>query len=69
MKILLDIKDSQTAFALEVLKSLSFVKNAKPLSKDSLNLLSDLQDSIADVKLHQKGKLELKTAQELINEL
>jgi hypothetical protein len=69
MKILVDIKDTQANFAMEVLKSLSFVKTAKPFSNDSIALLNDLNEATSDVKLHKKGELKLKTAQDLINEL
>ena len=54
---------------MKVLKSLNFIKNAKPMSESSIVLLNDLKDATNDVKLHKQGKIKLKTAQELLNEL
>lgn len=69
MKVLIDIPDGDLSFALKVLNSLSFVKKAKPLSKSSLELWSDLTEASEQVRLHKKGKLKLKTAQQLLHEL
>jgi hypothetical protein len=69
MKILLDIKDSNVEFALKVLKSLSFVKNAEPFSNDALALMDDLRNAVDEVKEHQEGKIELKSAEDFLNEL
>jgi hypothetical protein len=54
---------------MEVLKSLSFVKKTTPLSTSASRLWGDLQEAAKDVRLHKKGKIKLKTAQELLNEL
>lgn len=69
MKVVLDIQDKKVAFALEVLRSLSFVKNAKTMSMSKIQLWEDLVEAANDVKLHKKGKIKLKTAQDLLNEL
>lgn len=69
MKILIDIQDKQASFAIEVLRSLNFVKNAKPLSDSTVELWNDLKEAANEVKLHKQGKLKLKTAQDLLNEL
>lgn len=69
MKILIDIQDKQVSFGMEVLRSLSFVKNAKPLSDSTVELWNDLKEAANEVKLHKQGKLKLKTAQDLLNEL
>jgi hypothetical protein len=69
MKVLIDIPDNEANFAMKVLKSLSFVKNAKPISKSAFELWVDLQEASDEVRLHKKGKLQLKTAQDLLNEL
>jgi hypothetical protein len=34
-----------------------------------MDLLEDLKDAAEQVRLHKKGKLKLKTAQELLDEL
>lgn len=69
MKVIVEIPDKQAPFGMEVLRSLSFVKNAKPMSKDAANIYESLQESMKDVRLHQQGKIKLRTAEELIDEL
>lgn len=69
MKILVDIKDEQASFGMEVLRSLSFIKNAKPMSLAKVKLWEDLKVSANEVKLHKQGKIKLKSAQDLLNEL
>lgn len=69
MKVVIDIPDNQLTFAMKVLKSLSFVKKANPLSASAADLWEDLKDAANDVKLHKQGKIKLKTAQQLLNEL
>ena len=69
MKLIIDIPDNEVVFGMKVLKSLNFIKNAKPMSESSTVLLNDLKDATNDVKLHKQGKIKLKTAQELLNEL
>jgi hypothetical protein len=69
MKVLIDIPDDEAAFGIKVLKSLSFVKKAKPVSIAAIDLWDDLKEAAEEVRLHKQGKLKLKTAQELLNEL
>lgn len=69
MKVLIDIPDNEASFGMKVLKSLSFVKNAKTMSDASVGLWEDLKEAANEVRLHKQGKLKLKTAQELLNEL
>lgn len=69
MKVLIDIPDSKATFGMKVLKSLSFIKTAKPMSSSSVKLWEDLLDAAEDVRLHKQGKIKLRTAQDLLNEL
>jgi hypothetical protein len=69
MKVLLDISDSKTSFSLEVLQTLSFVKKVHPLSKSTSELFEGLKQAAEEVRLHKQGKIKLKTAQELLDEL
>ncbi|MVN21518.1 hypothetical protein [Mucilaginibacter arboris] len=69
MKVLIEIPDDKASFGMKVLKSLSFVKKAKPISVDSVTLWEDLKDAAEEVRLHKQGKIKLKTAQELLDEL
>lgn len=69
MKVLVDIPDNEATFGMKVLKSLSFVKKAKPMTVAAVELWDDLQEAAEQVRLHKQGKLKLKTAEELLNEL
>jgi len=69
MKLIIEIPDNEVVFGMKVLKSLNFIKNAKPMSESSVKLWNDLKDASNEVKLHKQGKIKLKTAQELLNEL
>jgi hypothetical protein len=69
MKVLVDISDRDATFALKVLKSLSFIKKADPMSASTAGLWQDLKEAAEEVRLHKRGKIKLKTAQELLNEL
>ncbi len=69
MKVVLDIPDNEATFAMRVLKSLSFVKNAKPMSVSAVDLWDDLKEAAEQVRLHKQGKIKLKTAQQLLDEL
>ncbi len=69
MKVVIEISDNEAEFGMKVLKSLSFVKKAKPMTDSKVELWDDLKDAAEQVRLHKQGKLKLKTAQELLNEL
>ena len=69
MKILLEIPDNKMDFAMQVLSSLSFVKKAKPISASTAKLWDDLKEAAEQVRLHKQGKVVLKTAKELLDEL
>ena len=69
MKVLIDIPDNQMLFAMKVLKSLSFVRKAKAISSSRAELWEDLKEASEQVRLHKQGKIQLKTAQDLLNEL
>ncbi|MBK9509261.1 MAG: hypothetical protein IPO04_07200 [Cytophagaceae bacterium] len=69
MKVLVEISDKNAEFGLEVLKSLSFVKKTQQFSKEKARLWSDLKQAAQEIKLHQEGKINLKSARELLNEL
>jgi hypothetical protein len=69
MKVLIDISDKEADFAMKVLNSLSFVKKVTPMTTSSVSLWHDLKEASEQVRLHKQGKIKLKTAQELLNEL
>ncbi|MBS1624295.1 MAG: hypothetical protein JST83_09765 [Bacteroidetes bacterium] len=68
MKLLLDIKDSKADFVIELLRNLSFVKTER-LSQNKAEFIKDLKSSMNEVALAKKGKVKLKSAQQLLNEL
>ena len=68
MKVLLDIKDSKAEFVMELLQSFSFVK-AETISPAKARFLKEFKQSIDEVNLAKEGKLKLKTADQLLNEL
>ena len=69
MKVLIDIPDNQAAFGIKVLQSLSFIRKAKPMTGEAVSLWEDLKEAAEEVRLHKQGKIKLKTAQDLLNEL
>lgn len=69
MKVIIEISDRDAVFGLKVLRSLAFIKNAKPLSKAGAELWDELKESAEQVRRHKQGEIKLKTAQDLLNEL
>lgn len=68
MKVLLDIKDNKADFVMELLKNFSFVK-AEPISKSKARFLREFQQAVEEVNLAEQGKVKLKTAEQLLDEL
>ncbi|MCB9261714.1 MAG: hypothetical protein H6607_05005 [Flavobacteriales bacterium] len=56
MKVLIEISDNQASFGMKVLKSLSFVKKASPISDSAIELWDELKEASEQVKLHKQGK-------------
>jgi hypothetical protein len=53
---------------MELLQNFSFVK-AEPITKSKARFLKDFKEAIVEVNLAQQGKVKLKTAEQLLNEL
>lgn len=68
MKILIDVKDSKAAFFLELLRHLPFVK-AEKISPGKSHFLKEVRGSVNEVIQAKKGKVKLKKAEQLLNEL
>ncbi len=68
MKVILDIKDNKAAFVMELLNNLKFVKT-ETISPAKVQFYKELKASITEVTLAKKGKIKLKTAEQLLNEL
>jgi hypothetical protein len=69
MKIVVETLDNEATFGMKVLKSLAFIKKAKPMSVSAAELWDDFKEAAEEVRLHKQGKLKLKTAQDLLDEL
>jgi len=62
--------NSQTKAPLLDLGKTNLIRiEAKPTAKNNVEIWEDLKSAAQDVRLHKQGKLKLKTAQELLNEL
>jgi len=68
MKVLLDIKDNKADFVMELLQNLSFVK-AEAISPAKARFLHEFKQAADEVNLAKQGKIKLKTAEQLLNEL
>lgn len=68
MKILIDVRDDKAAFFMEMIRNFRFVK-AKPITSEKARILQGLREAVEEVKLHKQGKIKLKTAHELLDEL
>ena len=68
MRVLLDIKDNKALYLLEVLKGLSYVKT-KTISNEKATLMEEIKEAVDNLSLARQGKLKLKSARDLYNEL
>ena len=70
MKVILDIQDSKVSLFLELIKSIDFVKGVTTI-KDSENkeAKTRITEALEQIKQHQQGKLKLKSAKDLLDEL
>jgi hypothetical protein len=68
MKVLVDIKDNKSDFILELLNSFPFVKTKK-ISPAKAKFLLELKDALDEVNMAKRGKVKLKSAHDLIDEL
>jgi ABC-type metal ion transport system substrate-binding protein len=70
MKVILDIKDNRGPFFMELLKSWDYVNILKEVkNKEKSEAIQDLVEAFNDVKLHEEGKKQLKSAKDLLDEL
>ena len=70
MKVLIDVKENRASSFMKLLESLDYINVLKELkSKDKNEAIEDIIEAFEDVKLHEKGKKILKSAQEVLNEI
>ena len=51
------------------LEEMNLIRIKLRTKKEAVGLLKDLKDAAREVRLHKRGELKLKTAQELLDEL
>ena len=71
MKVLLDIQDNKAEAFLEMYKSYSYVK-AKSISAPDAELLNEIKEikqAFRNVNAIKSGKLKIRPAEDLFNEL
>ncbi|MDO8951393.1 MAG: hypothetical protein Q7U86_02150 [Draconibacterium sp.] len=68
MKVLVDVNDNKGDFILELLNNFSFAK-AKPISPAKARLLEELKEAVDNLNLVKQGKLKVRSAKDLLNEL
>jgi hypothetical protein len=84
MKLVLDVQENKAAFIVELLQNFPYVTVEKHAANGKKNkkidveeyveptkeeILQSIKTGLEEVKLYQEGKIELKTLQELIDEL
>jgi hypothetical protein len=70
--LILNIKDkSKLSFLMEILKRMEFVEivESKKFTIKEKNILANLDEAVEQVKLHKAGKIQLKTIQQVLDEL
>ncbi len=68
MKVLVEIPDNKAASIMDVLKSISYVK-VKPITDAKALLMEEIKEAVDNLALVRKGKMKLKSARDLYNEL
>ncbi len=70
-QVVLNIPDNKYNFFMELIRSLDFVKisGEEKLTKKQKEFVRGTKNSLQQVEQHLKGKIKLKTADQLYNEL
>lgn len=74
MDILAKVPDSKVDFFLELVRNLKFKAEPKKLAKKEFTAeerewIDGLKDALEQVELHQQGKIQLKSLDQLTDEL
>ena len=70
MKVILDIKESKAPFFIELINGLKYVRIIKKVNdKQKNSAIQDIVDAFNDIKLHEEGKKNLKSANQLLDEI
>ena len=54
---------------MELLKNFSFIKKATQISENKAELIMDIKEAVEELKLVKEGKMEVRNAEDLIDEL
>lgn len=68
MKLLVEVPDEKAKSFLEMLKKLAYVKTEKLNRKDE-EFYEGLKEAVEEVNLAKQGRIKLKSAKELLDEL
>lgn len=75
-EIVVKVPDEQYSFLMKLLRNLSFVKaepvkQAKPkkMTPEQQEWVDGMREALHEVELHQQGKIQLKSARQLLDEL
>ncbi len=70
-QITLNIPDDKYSFFMELIKSLGFAKvtGDQKLYEEQQTFVNEVNESLEQVEKHLKGEIELKSADELLDEL
>lgn len=74
MEIVVKVPDNKVEFFMELVQNLKFKAEPKTQAKRQLTpeqqeWVDDLKESLKQVELHQQGKIKLKSARELLDEI
>jgi hypothetical protein len=74
MEFIVNVPENKADFFLELVKNLKFKVEQKatikePLTTEQQEWVDDLKESLRQVELHQQGKIKLKSARQLLDEL
>jgi hypothetical protein len=69
MELLINVQDQKAYLFLELLEKLSFIKIESPFSAGKEQVLEGLKEAVEQVKAHKQGKIQLKQARQLLDEL
>lgn len=68
MKLIVEVEDQKAAFFLELLEQLKFVK-VNPVRPYKVEILEGIKEAVEQVNLAKEGKIKLKSASDLLDEL
>jgi hypothetical protein len=75
-KVLVKVPDEQYRFLMKLLQSLSFVEaepvkapKPKKLTRPQQQWVDEMKEALHQVELHQQGEIQLRSLDELIDEL